>query len=157
MSPTTMWSPARLTAGRRSIPGVRWKPISNGQETGVKPPGTVGELVVAYIAAQCNVLASNDVGLRTATPVVHETRVAARRLCSTLRVFGDVVDAASAEGLNSELAWYADLLGEVRDREVLSARLTSLIDELPREQVRGSSRPRSPKPSLPNATTLRSG
>jgi CHAD domain-containing protein len=97
------------------------------------------------------------VGLRTATPVVHGTRVAARRLCSTLRVFGDVVDAASAEGLNSELAWYADLLGEVRDREVLSARLTSLIDELPREQVRGSSRPRSPKPSLPNATTLRSG
>ena len=98
------------------------EPISNGQETGVKP-ATVGELVVAYLAAQCNVLASNDVGLRTAAPVVHETRVAARRLRSTLRVFGDVVDAASAEDLNSELAWYADLLGEVRDREVLSARL----------------------------------
>jgi CHAD domain-containing protein len=48
-----------------------------------------------------------------------------------------VVDAASAEDLNGELAWYADLLGEVRDREVLSARLTSLIDELPPEQVRG--------------------
>jgi CHAD domain-containing protein len=33
--------------------------------------------------------------------------------------------------------WYADLLGEVRDREVLSARLTTLIGDLPQEQVRG--------------------
>lgn len=109
---------------------------SNGQESGVEP-GTVGELVGAYLAAQCDLLASNDVGLRTGAPVVHETRVAARRLRSTLRVFNDVVDAAPAEELNNELAWYADLLGEVRDREVLSARLTALIDDLPPEQVRG--------------------
>jgi CHAD domain-containing protein len=68
---------------------------------------------------------------------VHETRVAARRMRSTLRVFGEVVDAAPAEELNSELAWYADLLGQVRDREVLSARLTTLIDDLPPEHVRG--------------------
>jgi CHAD domain-containing protein len=109
---------------------------SNGQETAVEP-GTVGELVGAYVAAQCDVLASNDVGLRTGAPVVHETRVAARRLRSTLRVFSDVIHAAPAEELNNELAWYADLLGDVRDREVLSARLTTLIGDLPPEQVRG--------------------
>ena len=40
-------------------------------------PGTVGELVAAYLAAQCDVLASNDVGMRTGTPAVHKTRVAA--------------------------------------------------------------------------------
>jgi CHAD domain-containing protein len=83
------------------------------------------------------VLASNDVGLRTGAPGVHETRVAARRLRSTLRVFNDVIDGAPGEELNNELAWYADLLGEVRDREVLSARLTTLIRDLPAEQVRG--------------------
>jgi CHAD domain-containing protein len=98
---------------------------------------TVGELVGAYVAAQCVVLASNDVGLRTGNPVVHETRVAARRLRSTLRVFSDVIDAAPAEELNNELVWYADLLGEVRDREILMDRLTKLIAELPPEQVRG--------------------
>jgi CHAD domain-containing protein len=111
-------------------------PASNGQETAAEP-GTVGGLVGAYLAAQCDLLASNDVGLRTGAPVVHETRVAARRLRSTLRVFSDVIHAEPAEELNNELAWYADLLGEVRDREVLSARLTTLIGELPPEQVRG--------------------
>ena len=54
-------------------------------------------------------LASNDVGLRTGEPEVHQARVAARRLRSTLRIFGDVVDAAPGEELNIELAWYADL------------------------------------------------
>jgi inorganic triphosphatase YgiF len=111
-------------------------PTSNGRETGVEP-GTVGELVGAYLAGQCEVLASNDVGLRTGAPDVHRTRVAARRLRSTLRVFDDVVDAAAAEELNNELSWYADLLGEVRDREVLNGRLTTLIADLPPEQVRG--------------------
>jgi inorganic triphosphatase YgiF len=68
---------------------------------------TVGELVGGYAAAQCDVLASNDIRFRTGAPVVHPTRVAARRLRSTLRVFGDVADAAAAEELNNELAWYA--------------------------------------------------
>ena len=76
-------------------------------------------------SAMCSPATTSDCGLvrRWCTT----TRVAARRLRSTLRVFGDVVDAAPAEELNNELAWYADLLGQVRDREVLNARLTELI------------------------------
>jgi inorganic triphosphatase YgiF len=109
---------------------------SNGEEPAVKA-ATVGELVSAYLATQCIVLASNDVGLRTGAPVVHQTRVAARRLRSTLRTFDDVFDPAPAQELNKELAWYADLLGQVRDREVLNARLTTLISELPPQHVRG--------------------
>jgi CHAD domain-containing protein len=108
----------------------------NGHEPAVKA-GTVGQLVASYLATQCGVLASNDVGLRAGAPVVHRTRVAARRLRSTLRVFGDVVASAPAEELNNELAWYADVLGEVRDREVLHNRLTTRITELAAEQVRG--------------------
>jgi CHAD domain-containing protein len=109
---------------------------SNGVEPAAKA-GTVGELVGAYLATQCDVLVSNDVGLRTGAPVVHQTRVAARRLRSMLRTFDDVVDPAPAQELNNELAWYADLLGQVRDREVLTARLSTLISELPPEHVRG--------------------
>jgi CHAD domain-containing protein len=70
-------------------------------------------------------------------PEVHQTRVAAGRLRSTLRIFGDVVDAAPAEELNNELVWYAGLLGQVRDRDVLSRRLTKLIADLRVDQVRG--------------------
>jgi inorganic triphosphatase YgiF len=57
---------------------------SNGVEPAAKA-GTVGELVGAYLAAQCVALASNDIGLRTGAFVVHQTRVAARRLRSTLQ------------------------------------------------------------------------
>jgi CHAD domain-containing protein len=110
--------------------------LGDGQVLAVEP-GTVGELVAAYVAAQCNVLASNDVGMRTGTPAVHKTRVAARRLRSTLRIFSDVFDAAAAEELDNELQWYAELLGQVRDRDILSSRLTHQIAELPPEQVRG--------------------
>lgn len=110
--------------------------LGDGQAPAVES-GTVGELVAAYVAAQCEVLASNDVGMRTGTPAVHKTRVAARRLRSTLRMFDDVFDAAPAEELNNELSWYADVLGQVRDRDILSGRLTKQIAELPPEQVRG--------------------
>jgi CHAD domain-containing protein len=93
--------------------------------------------VAAYVVAQCVVLAGNDVGMRTGKPDVHKTRVASRRLRSTLRMFDDVFDAAPAEELDNELAWYADVLGQVRDRDILSTRLTKQIAELPPEQVRG--------------------
>ena len=110
--------------------------LPNGQASTVES-GTVGELVAAYLTAQCDVLASNDVGMRTGTPAVHKTRVAARRMRSTLRSFGDVVAADPAEELDNELKWYADLLGQVRDRDVLSSRLTEQIADLPPEHVRG--------------------
>ena len=109
----------------------------DGQPAAVES-GTIGELVAAYLAAQCDVLASNDVGFRTGTPAVHKTRVAARRLRSTLRVFDDAINTAAAEELNDELVWYADLLGQVRDQDILSNRLTKEIADLPPEQVRGS-------------------
>jgi hypothetical protein len=70
-----------------------------------------------------------------------------------LRVFGDVVDAAPAEELNNELAWYAELLGQVRDREVLNTRLTKLIAELRRSRFAGRSKPRSPRLFRRSATT----
>jgi CHAD domain-containing protein len=110
--------------------------LPDGQASTVES-GTVGDLVAAYVAAQCEVLASNDVGMRTGTPTVHKTRVAARRLRSTLRIFSDVFAAAPAEELDNELKWYADVLGQVRDRDILSRRLDKQIADLPPEQVRG--------------------
>ena len=106
-------------------------------QSGKITSSTLGDLVAAYLAAQCDVLASNDVGLRNGAPVVHKTRVAARRLRSTLRVFDDVFGEEPAQELNNELSWYAELLGQVRDREVLNARLTQHIADLPSERVRG--------------------
>ena len=112
-------------------------PASPDGQAATVESGTVGELVAAYVTAQCDVLASNDVGMRTGTPAVHKTRVAVRRLRSTLRVFDDVVEAAPAEEFNDELVWYADLLGRVRDQDILSSRLAKQLAELPAQQRRG--------------------
>jgi CHAD domain-containing protein len=118
----------------QALGGIPLQPEEEGYGAGSE---TVGELVGDYLADQCDVLASNDVGLRTDVNVVHKTRVAARRLRSTLRVFDDLFDDAAAQELNGELAWYADLLGQVRDRDVLSRRLAERVAALPSDQLRG--------------------
>lgn len=98
---------------------------------------TVGDLVRAYLAEQATVLIDAESTLRSREPVIHPTRVAARRLRSTLRTYDDVIDVARAGAVEDELVWFAGLLGEVRDREVLEARLLADLAELPPELVVG--------------------
>ncbi len=71
---------------------------AEGEVADIKP-GTVGELVARTLRLNALCLPATTSRLRTGAPVVHETRVAVRRLRSTLRIFGDVVDAGSAEEL----------------------------------------------------------
>jgi len=111
-----------------------------GPEPEVKPveeSSTLGELVGSYLGAQCDAIVAGDLGLRLGRPVVHPTRVAVRRLRSTLRVFASLFDEGQAAELEAELVWWAGLLGEVRDREVLRERLLSQLAELPAEFVLG--------------------
>jgi CHAD domain-containing protein len=99
--------------------------------------GTIGALVRTYIANQCDVIACNDVGLRAGQSLVHKTRVAVRRLRSTLRVFADLFHADPTARLNEDLVWYADLLGQVRDRDVLAEHLADRVGRLATEDVLG--------------------
>jgi CHAD domain-containing protein len=99
--------------------------------------GTFGALIGDYLAEQCEVIGCNDIGLRTGAPLVHKTRVAVRRLRTTLRIFSDMFDTDQASALDAELVWYARLLGGVRDCDVLAARLADRIAHLPQEQVYG--------------------
>jgi CHAD domain-containing protein len=99
---------------------------------------TVGDLVRAYLAEQATVLIDAEAALRSRDPVIHATRVAARRLRSTLRTYDDVIDVARAGALEDDLVWFAGLLGEVRDLEVLEARLLADLAELPPELVVGA-------------------
>jgi CHAD domain-containing protein len=69
--------------------------------------------------------------------VVHPTRVAVRRLRSTIRVFGDLFDVARAGALEDELVWWAGVLGVVRDLDILEKRLEKAVGELPTELVVG--------------------
>jgi CHAD domain-containing protein len=100
-------------------------------------PETLGDLVCGYLTEQCTVLIDSEKALRDREAVVHPTRVAARRLRSTLRTYAEVVDVARAGALTDELRWFAGLLGEIRDREVLEARLLADLAELSPELVVG--------------------
>ena len=72
-----------------------------------------------------------DIGVRWGVPdSIHQMRVAARRLRSTLRAFEGLVDAEQTQRLCSELAWVARELGAVRDLEVLLDRLIRASAEL---------------------------
>jgi CHAD domain-containing protein len=62
---------------------------------------------------------------------VHQARVACRRIRSTLRTFAGVLEPEWTAGLRDELRWLADRLGEVRDADVLLARLEGGLASLP--------------------------
>ena len=99
---------------------------------------SAGEVIRGYLMEQDAALITGDLGLRRGVGgMIHPTRVATRRLRSTLRVFADYVDPDRARAFDAELSWYAALLGEVRDREVQRARFAKAIAALPEELILG--------------------
>jgi CHAD domain-containing protein len=54
------------------------------------------------------------------TERIHQTRVAMRRIRSTLRTFRLLLDPAWGTALRAELAWYGNELGHSRDLELLA-------------------------------------
>ena len=61
----------------------------------------------------------------------HATRVAIRRYRSVLHTFPDSFAHGQARRLDRGLRWYAGVLGEVRDRQVLRAFFSDVLDEWP--------------------------
>jgi CHAD domain-containing protein len=100
-------------------------------------PDTVRDLIGRYISEQCTVIIDSEAQLRAGEDVVHTTRVAVRRLRSTIRIFAELFDTSQAEHLEEELVWWANLLGSVRDLDILAIRQGALLAELPTELVLG--------------------
>lgn len=68
---------------------------------------------------------------------IHDFRVTVRRLRSLLRTFRPHLDRQPAEALRSELGWLGDVLGRVRDAEVLEQRYDALLETVPAEEQLG--------------------
>jgi CHAD domain-containing protein len=90
-----------------------------------------------YVGDQIDAIFDGDMALRRGQDPIHDTRVAIRRLRSTIRVFGKLLDRSDAENLDDELKWFAGLLGEVRDRQVQRRRYREVLTEWPPERVLG--------------------
>jgi CHAD domain-containing protein len=103
---------------------------------------TAGEVVRRAIAASVARLIRHDpvVRLDVDPEGVHQARVATRRLRSDLRTFRPLLDEGWALALRDELGWLAEILGRVRDRDVLLERLRRRAEGLPPAHERDTSR-----------------
>lgn len=106
-------------------------------------PRTAGDHVLAYVREQRDAILELDPAVRQdAYDSVHRMRVATRRLRSTFRSYGKVLDRTVTDPVGEELKWLASELGVDRDREVMTERLTAVLAELPRTLVSGPIRTR---------------
>ena len=98
--------------------------------TPVGRDSTAGVAVMAHLRRQTGALLAADSGFEdAASDSVHAARVAARRLRSGLRVYGDLLRDDVAAKVRPELSWYAGALSPVRDLEVFAASLASTTEE----------------------------
>jgi CHAD domain-containing protein len=92
----------------------------------------VNKRLAAYLERQAAALRDGELGLRSGDAVsTHATRVAIRRYRSVLHTFPDSFAHGQARRLDHGLRWYAGVLGEVRDRQVLRAFFSDVLDEWP--------------------------
>jgi CHAD domain-containing protein len=102
-----------------------------------EPLAPAGRALASYLGTQIDAIVAGDLGLRRGQDPIHDTRVAIRRLRSTLRVFRRVLNRSAVSDFDSELSWFAGLLGDVRDCQVQRRRFTAALDEFPEELVLG--------------------
>lgn len=104
----------------------------------VEDPVTAGDHVLAYVRAQRDAIVELDPAVRQdAEDSVHSMRVATRRMRSTFKSFGKVLDRTVTDPIGDELKWLAGELGVDRDREVLNERLSAALDEVPHALLYG--------------------
>jgi CHAD domain-containing protein len=147
LGPSTPSMPKRL-ANRLAAAGARPSSYPSKLAHVLPPPPTVEPLSSAaralfrYLSTQIDQIVAGDIGLRRGQDPIHDTRVAIRRLRSTLRVFGKALDQSVIGDLDEELRWFGGLLGDVRDCQVQYRRFTKALDGFPDDLILGPVRSR---------------
>jgi CHAD domain-containing protein len=96
------------------------------------PKISVEDLMRFAIGSGATRLIVNDPAARLGSDpeAIHQARVATRRLRSDLKTLEPLVDPAAGGWIRDELAWVGELLGSVRDTDVLIERVRTLAREL---------------------------
>jgi CHAD domain-containing protein len=96
-------------------------------------------VVLAYVAEQRAALIRLDPALRSdEEEAVHATRIALRRLRSSLATYRNLFDREAVAHLRTESSWLAGVLGTARDAEVLRDHLAEALAKEPAELVLGA-------------------
>ncbi|MET9849526.1 CYTH and CHAD domain-containing protein [Streptomyces ossamyceticus] len=125
--------------------GTKGKQGKKGKkgEGGSGKPGGAAEHVLAYMRVQRDAIVELDPAVRRDLfDSVHSMRVATRRLRSTFKSYGKVLDRTVTDPIGEELKWLAGELGVGRDHEVLAERVTEALAQMPESLVVGSVRTR---------------
>jgi CHAD domain-containing protein len=111
-------------------------------EPEVDAGATVETLLRHDLAAHTLRLFRHEAGVRTGEDpeAVHQARVATRRIRSTLRTFSKLLDEEWTDRLRADLKWLANLLGEVRDTDVMLERFSGYLADLPGADARAGQR-----------------
>jgi len=132
-----------LEAGAQAgEPTPKYLRALNGRERALGPEieqpqvdgdASVEALLRHDLAAGTLRLFRHEAGVRTGEDpeAVHQARVATRRIRSTLRTFSKLLDPEWTDRLRDDLKWLANLLGEVRDTDVLGERFSEHLAALP--------------------------
>lgn len=130
----------RVLAGRLAA-GVPPLCGTGQQQTGEKRRKggpSAGDAVIAALREQVTGLEAADVQLRTEQPdAVHQMRIAARRLRSTVDAFPTVLERTATDVLDEELAWLGGQLSGACDDDVALAHLREVVAAEPVELVLG--------------------
>ena len=102
--------------GRRRAVDQPLEAGAGGERIGNESVGgaaaSAGAVLSDYVAVQVDAIVAGHFAIHgDADDAVHQTRVACRRLRSTLRTFSACYDADAADRLGDELKWYAGVLG----------------------------------------------
>jgi CHAD domain-containing protein len=122
----------RALGGRERVLGPEVVPPEVDADAGVET------LLRHDLASGTLRLFRHEAGVRTGEDpeAVHQARVATRRLRSTLRTFSELLDKEWTDRLRDDLKWLADLLGQVRDTDVLLARFSGHLAGLPADDAK---------------------
>jgi CHAD domain-containing protein len=106
-----------------------------------EPAQTPFETFRSRLREQLEAILANDPGVRLGgdDENVHQMRVATRRARALLRA-AEPLYVGEVEPLSLELRWLAGVLGDVRDLDVLIARLHGEANELPATDARAADR-----------------
>lgn len=109
----------------------------------MRDDSTAAAVVRDYVEAQVDVIEACRADLRDgARDSVHKTRVATRRLRSTLRTFRRLLRREAVDPLRAELGWFSAVLAHPRDAEVMRARILQALDSVDQSLVVDGARDR---------------
>ncbi len=119
-----------------AIPDEKQSKVQKTESPGVKPDDPMpdaGRKVLAHYFAR---MRGEEEGVRQGedSDPVHDMRVATRRLRNALTVFGPYYKKKAVKALRKPLSDLANVLGDVRDLDVLRHKAHKYVEKLPEDQ-----------------------